>query len=150
MIIKDGKQEMIGTFDEITEQGFNVDEILQQFNSTTEEKKTGPSNLNAAIEAEAAIVAQRKKTADREVALKFLRRASIAIANEALIKDKLENSAPETGANISDKKEVNLIVPEDKKSGGITLQDYSNFLKFASGCCGGFVLFAASVIVALL
>ena len=26
---------MLGTFDEITEQGFNVDEILQQYNQTT-------------------------------------------------------------------------------------------------------------------
>ena len=28
MVLRDGKQAMFGNFDEITEQGFNVDEIL--------------------------------------------------------------------------------------------------------------------------
>lgn len=28
---------MLGTFDEITEQGFNVDEILQQFSMVTQQ-----------------------------------------------------------------------------------------------------------------
>ena len=30
-MLKDGKQGHLGTFDEITEEGFNVDEILQQY-----------------------------------------------------------------------------------------------------------------------
>ena len=29
LVLKDGSQAMLGTFDEITEQGFNVNEILQ-------------------------------------------------------------------------------------------------------------------------
>ena len=31
LVLKDGKQGHLGTFDEITEEGFNVDEILQQY-----------------------------------------------------------------------------------------------------------------------
>ena len=38
LIIKDGKQQMKGSFDEITAQGFDVDEILSQYNSDLGDK----------------------------------------------------------------------------------------------------------------
>ena len=36
MVLRDGRQSMQGNFDEITEQGFNVDEILAQYSKVTE------------------------------------------------------------------------------------------------------------------
>ena len=32
LVVRDGKQTMLGNFDEITKQGFNVEEILQSYN----------------------------------------------------------------------------------------------------------------------
>ena len=35
MVLRDGKQIMFGKFDEILNQGFNIDEILKQYRMTT-------------------------------------------------------------------------------------------------------------------
>ena len=36
LVLRDGRQGMLGNFDEIMEQGFNVDEILAQYSKVTE------------------------------------------------------------------------------------------------------------------
>lgn len=35
MVLKDGRQDIVGSFAEIQANGFNVDEILQQYSKTT-------------------------------------------------------------------------------------------------------------------
>lgn len=35
MVLKDGKMAMLGNFTELCEQGFNAEEILQQYTKTT-------------------------------------------------------------------------------------------------------------------
>ena len=39
MVVQDGKQTMLGNFDEITKQGFNVEEILQTYNQANDAKE---------------------------------------------------------------------------------------------------------------
>jgi hypothetical protein len=38
LVLQDGKQAMLGNFDEITQQGFNVDEILKTYNQGEKEQ----------------------------------------------------------------------------------------------------------------
>lgn len=47
MVLQDGKQVMLGNFEQITRQGFNVEEILQAYNQAAESKeKQGKSDAS--------------------------------------------------------------------------------------------------------
>jgi len=43
LVLKDGQQSMLGTFSEITQQGFDVDEILQQYSNTGKNNENNES-----------------------------------------------------------------------------------------------------------
>jgi ATP-binding cassette subfamily C (CFTR/MRP) protein 4 len=45
LVLQDGKQAMLGNFDEITQQGFNVDEILKTYNQGEKEQTTEKTDL---------------------------------------------------------------------------------------------------------
>jgi len=47
LVLKEGKQTMLGSFDEITRQGFNVDEILKQFSKVTQKASIYKEEMKA-------------------------------------------------------------------------------------------------------
>jgi hypothetical protein len=47
LVLKEGKQTMLGSFDEITKQGFNVDEILKQFSKVTQKASIYKEEMKA-------------------------------------------------------------------------------------------------------
>jgi len=77
LVLQDGKQAMIGTFDEITKKGFNVEEILQTYNQAKNDPNTQPS--------EAAL----KRAFNRSATLNLFRASTL---NQAAAKLALQQS----------------------------------------------------------
>ena len=160
-MLKDGRQGHLGTFGEITAQGFDVDEILQQYGDVGKraEEDDGvlaiPLTIAQQLEKEAADEADRERIAHKKQrSLKLLRRASTILANERAVQDQIDRNIERgklqaKGTGGPEERQVNLIAPESLAAGGVTFQDYRNFLSFGAGCGGMILFFAINVATAL-
>ena len=77
----------------------------------------------------------------KQMSLKLLRRSSTVIAHEETARNSLERNKARAGliARVDDaqeKKQINLIEPEVKMTGGVRFRDYVNFMSFGAGWFG--------------
>jgi hypothetical protein len=115
MLIKEGKVEKLGSFDEITQAGFNIKDILDSFNQANKDeankddqgkketfKKEENSSPNKTVDVSPIAAKEESKL------LKVDSKTTLAVEE---VQEK--------------KKEINLIEAEKKSEGGISLKDYS-------------------------
>ena len=75
------------------------------------------------------------------MSLKLLGRTSTVIAHEETARNTLERSKERAGLitkvdDVKEKKQINLIEPEVKMTGGVRFRDYVNFMSFGAGWLG--------------
>ena len=127
---------MLGNFDEITKQGFNVDDILATYNQNNDDDKTKTD-----VEIQFAADRNAKRKLNRQSTLGLFRSATNLQADQKLAQKELDRKDEKSALALptsasTGKKEFNLIKPEENNFGDVSPKDFIEYLKFSSGVCG--------------
>lgn len=122
LILKDGKQHLVGSYDEIVAQGFDVDEILNTYHKALSTE--GEANKTPG-------------TAVVKLARKVTYRKTLTTEAES-IKQKQQS------------KQQNLVEEKEVNYGPVTWADIRNFLQHSAGVFGFSIYMLISILVAVL
>jgi len=118
LVLKNGSQNAIGCYDDITKTGFDIEEILKSYNAQLAGKK---SAMYAKETEKRVVIADKKSTT----------------------KDKADDLATE--ATEKKKPSGDLHTAEEVEKGSVSIQDFKNLLSFSVGHWGFVLYFAISI-----
>lgn len=133
MLLKEGRVEKLGSYEDITAAGFNIKDILDSFNQANKDNKDKDADKSK-FKAEA--------TSPTKVEKKEL--------SPSKTSEKKKDETEKDTDKEKEKKEFNMVVDEIKHEGGINFKDYVDLFSFSSGKFGIFMYSFLSITSALL
>ena len=126
----------LGTYEEITETGFNISEILDSYNKAMTVSDNKEAKKEFLTEKD-----QKKKDQDRP---------AVGNTTKKIVEEEEEAEEEGKEKKEKEKQQEDLIVAEEKMEGGVGLKDFVNLFSFSVGSSAIVIYIILSIICAAL